>query len=70
METIKKFKMVIISKGEEKDTGLEWHRGTSKLLVMFKVNGNGGEMVFVILSLYTWCIFYRYTFSFNKKLRI
>lgn len=70
MEIIKKFKMVIIFKGEEKDIGLEWYRGILKLLVMFKVNGNGGEMVFVIFSFYIWCIFYRYIFSFNKKLRI
>lgn len=52
MEIIKKFKMVIIFKGEEKDIGLEWYRGILKLLVMFKVNGNGGEMVFVIFSFY------------------
>lgn len=50
-ETIKKFRIWIISEGEEKKTGSQsGMQGTSKSLMIFKVNG--GLMVFVILGLY------------------
>lgn len=31
--------MVNNSKGDEKETGSEWHQGPSRLLVMFKMVG-------------------------------
>lgn len=52
-------------KREKKNGSGSGIQGTSKLLVMFKINGNGKYRWHLLSFVYTLCIFYKYLLSFN-----